>query len=309
MNLKNNKNILKLFFFGLILGLSSAALSEVNLAKDNLALTNVIKDQTAIKQPRLSFRFFAEKEQDQFFQDMLESSETLSRLEKQFHTNFKLDIPIYFHFQHAKAAQLIEAEIEANSHVVSIPYSFLYTLYQGLSTKYAQQTEVIERIFAATLEFYVWSEIAGIIIHERQLDILGKRSTAQDNFASIMMLNQHSASSDYLVDASEAYLLIHSLMSADADEDSLDELESDQKRYKHILCLTIGFDQLTQPEASETDHLTDFYLDKELTNHCQHTYLEVMHNWYAALTPLLQEDNLLNYWLNQQNLLQTDKDN
>ena len=298
MKIKNTKRI-SAFVLSLITCVSLPVLSEVNLGADNITFTGQASDETDAKHSRLSFRFFAQNKKDQLFQHMLKSSGTLSNLEKQFQTNFKLDAPIYFHIQHTKESQLIEAEIEATSHVVTLPYSFLYTLYQGFSTKYDQQSETIERMFAATVEFYIWSEVANIIIQNRQLEIQGKRSTAQDNFASIMMLNQNSATSDYLLDASEAYLLIHSLTSE--DEDALSELESDQKRYKHILCLTIGFDQLTKLVETEHDHLEDFSLGRDQISQCQHTYLEIMFNWYEALSPSLQENNLLNYWLNQQN--------
>lgn len=255
---------------------------------------------------RLHFRFFPENDQDRQLQDLLESSQALDKLESQFQQNFNLNTPIYFHIQHIKEAQLIEAEIEPSSQVVILPYSFLYTLHQGLSTKYDQQSEVIHQMFAATAEFYIWSELANIIIRQQELEIRGRTSTAQDNFATVMMLNQNNPAGEFLVDAAEAYLLIHSLLSSSNDEEVQNELESDQKRYKHILCLTIGFDHLTQTDETGQDHLAQFSLNMDQIDQCQHNYLEILKNWHQALMPLLKESNLLNYWLNQESLLNTE---
>lgn len=264
------------------------------------------ESETEIPVSRLNFRFFPENEQDRHFQEILESSQMLLRLESQYQQNFKLKTPIYFHIQHTRESQLIEAEIEPASEVVILPYSFLYTLYQGLSTKYDQQIETIHEMFAATTEYYIWSEVANIIIKQQQLEVRGKHSTAQDNFATMMMLNQNTPSGDFLVDAAEAYLLIHSLLSSNNNENVQNELESDQKRYKHIICLSIGFDHLTQTDEAGQDHLPQFSLNPKQIEQCQRSYLDILQNWYQALMPLLKENNLLNYWLNQESLLKPD---
>jgi hypothetical protein len=303
MNVNKNKSSLVALLLGLSIFCTCAAFAEVSHDKDAQHLTEIAEINTEVGDAQLSFRFFEENEQDQRFKAMLESNQTLIRLTQQFRQNFKLTAPIYFHIQHTKEAQLIETEIEPTAHVVSLPYSFLYTLYQGLNAKYDQQSETINQMFAATVEFYVWSEVADIIIQNQQLEIQGNRSTARDNLASIMMLNQNAETSDYLVDAGEAYLLIHSLLSTDENEDVLDELASDQKRYKHILCLTIGFDHLNLAVDTEPDQLTQFALSKEQIDQCELNYLEIMNNWYQALRPILQEQNVLTYWLNQQTQL------
>lgn len=250
----------------------------------------------------LKFRFYPESDEDSRYQDILSSNQTLDRLAAQFQNNFKLANPIYFHIQHTKKSQLIEAEIIPGSQIINLPYTFLHTLYQGLNTKYDQQEALVESLFSSTFEFYVWTEVAKIIIQNYTLDTQGKEAIAQDNFASLMMLNQSHPISDFLVDASEAYLLIHSINTSGTNQDMLDELASDQKRYKHILCLTIGFDYLTKPIEADMDHLDDFSLDTEQIRSCQQRYLRILRNWYDALTPALQKNNLLRYWLNQESL-------
>lgn len=304
MKTENNNVKLIVLLMSFILNLSCPLSSIASpLFESSAPLLPPVSEKAASGIP-LNFRFFPENDQDRYFRDILESSQVLLKLESQVQQNFKLSAPIYFHIQHTKESQLIEAEIEPSSQVVILPYSFLYTLYQGLSTKYDQQTETIHEMFAATAEFYIWSEIANTIIRQQKLEVQGKISTALDNFATIMMLNQNTPSGEYLVDAAEAFLLIHSLLSSNNDEDVQNELESDQKRYKHILCLTIGFDHLTQTEETGQDHLPQFSLSQQQIDQCQRTYLEIMQNWHNALMPLLKDDNVLNYWLNQESLLE-----
>jgi hypothetical protein len=302
-------NIVIAFLLGLTMSLLVAgftAAGPLNQAYDPLfSQESSTESDDSIQ---LHFRYFPENDKDQQINAMLENTHLLQRMQDIFQQNFKPPAPIYFHIQHSREAQLIETEIEAASQVVTLPYSFLYTLYQGLSSKYDQQQEIVDLLFSATVEFYLWSEIANIFIQQHKFEVEGKRSTAMDNFAAVMMLNQNTASADYLIDGGEAYLLIHSLLSSQEDEDVQNELESDQQRYKHILCLSLGFDQLTRTMENAGEHLASFSLTEEQVDQCQLRYLEIMRNWYQALTPSLRETNVLNYWLNQESLMNTTKE-
>tara|TARA_R110002167_G_scaffold137107_5_gene323972 strand:+ start:162 stop:1046 length:885 start_codon:yes stop_codon:yes gene_type:complete len=247
----------------------------------------------------LQFQTFAETEQDENLLRTLEEANTFNRIKKFINTNFVLGVPIRFHIQHPKESKLIATELDKQSHVVNLPFSFLHTLHQGLTNKYEYQPEVINTIFSASTEYYIWSEFAEYLIDNKQLDVEGDIFAATDNLATIIMLNQNDSSSDYIADASEAYLLIHSTKSSTINQQAQSELQLDQQRYKHIICLSIGFDQIIQIPNYEKLHLNSFSWDERKIEKCKDSYSLIMRNWHHAIKPSLQKNSIIHHWLNQ----------
>jgi hypothetical protein len=246
----------------------------------------------------LYFQAFSESEQDAHLIRKLEETSTFSRIKKILNTNFILDAPIRFHIQQPKESKFISTELEQKSYIVNLPFSFLHTLYQGLKKKYEHQPDIINIIFSASIEFYIWSEFAEYLIANKKLEIQGDTFAATDNFASMMMLNQNNPSSDYIVDASEAYLLIHSTKSSTINQQNQNELLLDQQRYKHIICLSIGFDQITQLSEMEKLHLNSFAWDQKKIKQCKDSYTLIMKNWHQAINQSLQKNSVIHHWLN-----------
>lgn len=255
----------------------------------------------------ISFQSFAENEQDEKLMSLFEESATLDSIVSFIEANFNIDTPVRFHIQHSKQAQLIATEIQENSHIINLPFSFLHTLYQGLSNKYALQSDVIDQIFLATFEFYVWSEFGDYLITDKQLEVSGDIFTAKDNLATLLVLNKNTYSSDFLPDASEAYLLINNSQTASINQYTNSELELDQRRYRHIICLTLGFNDATQSPEIEEDTLSSLAWDKSGIARCRSTYHAIVENWYQALKPYLKSDNRFSHWRNQVDLSDTPK--
>lgn len=247
----------------------------------------------------LFFQPFSENKQDEELVKILEETQTFNRIQKIIETNFVLTTPIRFHIQQVKESTFVETRLEQKSYIITIPFSFLYTLYQGLSNKFEHQIEAINIIFSASVEFYIWSEFAEYLIKNKKLEVAGDTFAAMDNFASIMMLNQNNPSSDYIADASEAYLLIRQTKLPSVNKLAKNELQLDQQRYRHIICLSIGFDQINQSPEIEKYHLKSFSWDEAEIEQCKNSYLDIMSNWYQAISPFLSKANLITHWLKQ----------
>lgn len=257
------------------------------------------KERSHDKINQFTVETFATSEQDWALLKILEETHTFERIQKIINTNFNLSTPIRVHIQQPKEAQFLATELDKKSHVIFLPFSFLSTLYQGLSNKYEHQNSVIQDIFSASVEFFIWSEFAEILINNGKLEILGERFTAKDNFSSLMLLNQNNNISGFITDASEAYLLIQHTNMSTINYHSQSELELDQVRYKHIICLTMGFNQIMDKEAPENDHLENFSWDRNKIEQCKHKYLEILNNWYNAIASSLKEASLIKHWLHQ----------
>lgn len=245
----------------------------------------------------LTFQVFSDSPADEALILRLNETQTFSRMSQMIETNIKLSPPVHVLIKHTKEAQFVATELEKASYIVTLPFSFLHTLFQALSSRYEHQPEVINTVFSASVEFYVWSELANYLIERKRLDAQGDKYTAIDNFASIMMLNQNNAFSDYLADASEAYLLIHTTSGSRITQQAKNELEQDQQRYKHIICLTIGFDQLQESPDTEQYNLSNFYWDEEKITQCKTNYSAIVNNWYHAIQPVLKKKNLISHWV------------
>lgn len=286
------------FIFFVWLSLSTSG--NTSETQDNTSSTPATTEQldAPVSQVNsVSFQVFSETPQDDIVIRVLRETQTYNRIKKIIDTNFVLDKPVRLHIQHPKKSQFIATELAEESYVVVLPFSFLHALYQGLSNKYVHQPSAINAIFSTTIEFYVWSEFANYLITEKNLEISGEPYTAKDNFASIMLLNQNNTTSDFITDASEAYLLIHSADEPNSHPRIQNELQRDQQRYRHIVCLTMGFSQTIQYLEEEKDHLDSLSWNEQETQQCQTRYLNILSNWYEAIAPILQENNIIHHWL------------
>jgi len=241
---------------------------------------------------------FPENQQDTELLKTLEETNTFDRIKKIISSNFILDTPVQFHIRHPKEMTFVEPDLEQKVNIIALSFNFLHTLYQGLSNKYEHQSEVINIIFSASIEFYIWSEFADYLIREKQLEITGDSYATKDNFAAIMLSNQNNSNSDYISDASEAYLLIRNTNTSNLNPHSQNELQLDQLRYKHIICLTLGFDQIIQNPDSERQHLDSLSWDVDKIDQCKSHYRIVMKNWHQAMSPALQEGSVIHHWIN-----------
>jgi hypothetical protein len=241
---------------------------------------------------------FPENQQDTELLKTLEETKTLHRIKKIITSNFILNTHVQFHIRHPKEMKFIEPDIQQKTNIILLSFNFLHTLYQGLSNKYEHQPEVINIIFSASIEFYIWSEFADYLIRGKQLEITGDSYATKDNFAAIMLLNQNNPNSDYIADASEAYLLIRNTNTSNVNQHSQNELQLDQLRYKHIICLTLGFDQIIQNPDIERQHLDSFSWDEAKIDQCKISYSVIMKNWHQAMSPALQEASVIHHWIN-----------
>lgn len=286
-------------FFRLLIAINLSLFLSLSYASDSEnAPERAEQDTMQSARNMVHFQVSSESEQDQALVNILEEANTFNRIQKLISTNFMLTLPIRFHIQHAKESSFIATEIEQKSHIVNLPFSFLHTLYQGLSNKYEHQSETINAIFSTSLEYYIWSEFAEYLILNKQLEVQGDSFAATDNFASIMLLNQNIPSSDYMVDASEAYLLIHRTKTPRLKLHGQNELQLDQQRYKHIICLSIGFDQTTNDTGREQLHLNSFAWDEAKIDQCKNSYTLIMRNWHQAITKSLHKTSIIHHWLN-----------
>tara|TARA_R110001592_G_scaffold127070_1_gene338592 strand:- start:4265 stop:5161 length:897 start_codon:yes stop_codon:yes gene_type:complete len=296
MNTHTKTTIKTLFFLSTLSWLLPLSL-YIEASENVIAQTQTSSKKDAVTQ-HLLVQAFPESEQDTEILKVLEETKTFQRIKKIVSSNFILNTPIQLHILHAKDIQQPQPNIEPKFNVIPLSFNFLHTLHQGLSNKYEHQPEVINIIFSASIEFYVWSEFADYLIKEKQLEIIGDSYATKDNFAAIMLLNQNNPNSDYIADASEAYLLIRHTNTSHLSQHSQNELQLDQLRYKHIICLTLGFDQIIQNPEIERLHLNSFSWDEDKIDQCKNSYSLVMKNWHKAISPALQEESVIHHWVN-----------
>lgn len=256
-------------------------------------------DHLPEKIDQFSVETFATTEQDLALLKILDETKTFKRIQKIINTNFNLSNPIRLHIQQPKESQFLATELDQKSHIIFLSFNFLHTLYQGLSNKYEHQKNVIQDVFSTGLEFFVWSEFAAFFIQAKQLEIQGDAFTTRDNFASIMLLNQNNTTSEYTADAAEAYLLIDSNSASNFNLNTKNELQLDQQRYRHIICMNIGYDEWLHKTDIEKDHLDSFSWDEEKIAACKVVYAAALENWYEALKPVLSDKNLIKNWLKE----------
>jgi len=182
---------------------------------------------------------------------------------------------------------------------INIPFSFLHQLHQGLLLKYPQQENVRENIYVAAAEKRLWFELGRALISQYALPISGNEIFTLDNFSTLMLLNQNSLNSDYLLDATEAYLLIDHSEPLLGNNTFQSEQELDEQRYRMVVCLVLGKDLINAEivQAPYTEILGELAWDKKRLEQCQRHYKEKLRSWFDALSPKLKKNNQFESWL------------
>lgn len=267
-------------------------------ASENVLSETQVSPEKEVLAQHLLVQSFPENQQDTELLEILNDTKTFPRIKKLISSNFILNTPVQFHIQHANKTKIIAPDEEQKVNVIELSFNFLHTLHQGLLNKYEHQADAINIIFSSSVEFYIWSEFADYLIREKQLEIRGDSYATKDNFAAIMLLNQNNPNSDYIADASEAYLLLRNTNSSTLSQHTQNELQLDQLRYQHIICLTLGFDQIIQNPDIERLHLNSFSWDEAKLEQCKNSYRLIMKNWHLAISPSLQKTSIIHHWIN-----------
>ena len=182
-------------------------------------------------------------------------------------------------------------------------YSFLRQIHQSLLVKFPQQIEVRERIFVSAVEKHLWFELGRILIDKYQLSFPEGGSFILDHFSTIMLLNLSDLDSEYLLDATEAYLLVSQSHLTQKKNSFQSEIEMDESRYRLVVCLILGKDlslNNTHGLSSSdpyTTLLSDFSWGQQRLKQCMALYKEQLLAWYKALSPHLKEKSQINKWL------------
>lgn len=250
-----------------------------------------------IKSSMLSFRIEAENEYDQRLISRLEKYSVFERLQLFSNQDLQLKRTVTYRFHK-------ELDNEDNSIVLSIepvlnifiPFSFLYQLDQGLLSKYPEQPQVVEAIYSMAVEKYLWFELGRAVIDQFELGITGKEVFALDNFSTLMLLNQNSKEIDYILDATEAFLLLDQAIPYGRQKDYDAEISLDEQRYRKAVCLILGKDYLAHLTATNQPYqklLQELAWDQEKIEQCKKLYMEKLENWLHALEPFLRKDSRL----------------
>ena len=180
----------------------------------------------------------------------------------------------------------------ASQNQILIPSTFLYQVYDDVRVKYPQQTELSDRLFAYTVEKLFWLELGRVLINQYALSIIGKEEISLDQFSTVMLLNLSEMGSEYLLDATEEFLLIDDSSSLMSRISFQSEEELDELRYRLVMCLVLGKDYDDHVEL--LDELT---WDQDRLLNCRDHYQEKMLAWYEALQPFLKPENKLKKWV------------
>jgi len=268
--------------------------------------STIIPDSNKIE-PSVYFHYTSQNKQDKKLIESLRAHSVFKNITQFAHQNINLINNIVFHFVHPneQASNVPTEEANNDDFNIFIPFSFFHQLHQGLLAKYPQQSKVRELIYTGAAEKSLWFEFGRALISQYGLAILGKEVFALDNFSTLMLLNLNFGNSDYILDSTEAYLLVDhslSLMNANSYES---ELELDEHRYRMIVCLILGKDLPDESRNSAQPYielLDELSWDKERLGQCAHHYKQKLHAWTEALKPYLKTDNQLKKWLETEGL-------
>jgi len=257
------------------------------------------------------FHSQTEQENEKRLVETLTTNGVHDRLNHFITTNLQLAGSIHVYFQSNTPPPLSNNELtlEINHTLeidhtniqqnINIPFSFLHQLHQGLLLKYPQQENVRENIYVAAAEKRLWFELGRALISQYALPISGNEIFTLDNFSTLMLLNQNSLNSDYLLDATEAYLLIDHSEPLLGNNTFQSEQELDEQRYRMVVCLVLGKDLINAEivQAPYTEILGELAWDKKRLEQCQRHYKEKLRSWFDALSPKLKKNNQFESWL------------
>lgn len=203
-------------------------------------------------------------------------------------TNLKLKSDILYTFH-----QGVKPFFGANQNEIFISYAFLYQTYDYLRHKFSQQGALSDKLFAFVIEKLLWVELGRTLINQYELPIIGEENISLDQFSTLMLINLNDQDSEYLLDASETFLLLDDTSTLLSRLSFQSETELDERRYLLVLCLVLGKDY-----EKHTALLDELSWDQSRLLQCQQHYREQMNAWYEALQPFLKYDNKFKSWLN-----------
>lgn len=259
----------------------------------------------------LSFQTDAKSEYDTKLITRLKKSQVFERLRIFSEQDLILKQSIIYHFHQADQATTSQplaldtasSNNKQTSQVdikIDIPFSFLYQLDQGLIAKYPQQEGIQEAIYSAAVEKYLWFELGRALVSQFDLGVSGQEVFALDNFSTLMLINLNHHDSDFILDATEAFLLIRQSIPYGGEEDYEAEVSLDEQRYRKAVCLILGKDYLARVNRTEQAYhelLEELAWDQKKIEQCQKLYLEKLQTWLDALQPHLRQENRLTSWL------------
>ncbi|KZY29411.1 MULTISPECIES: DUF4344 domain-containing metallopeptidase [unclassified Oleiphilus] len=259
----------------------------------------------------LSFQTDAKSEYDTKLITRLKKSQVFERLRIFSEQDLILKQSIIYHFHQADQATTSQplaldtasSNNKQTSQVdikIDIPFSFLYQLDQGLIAKYPQQEGIQEAIYSAAVEKYLWFELGRALVSQFDLGVSGQEVFALDNFSTLMLINLNHHDSDFILEATEAFLLIRQSIPYGGEEDYEAEVSLDEQRYRKAVCLILGKDYLARVNRTEQAYhelLEELAWDQKKIEQCQKLYLEKLQTWLDALQPHLRQENRLTSWL------------
>ncbi|KZY97123.1 hypothetical protein A3743_21150, partial [Oleiphilus sp. HI0072] len=210
----------------------------------------------------LSFQTDAKSEYDTKLITRLKKSQVFERLRIFSEQDLILKQSIIYHFHQADQATTSQplaldtasSNNKQTSQVdikIDIPFSFLYQLDQGLIAKYPQQEGIQEAIYSAAVEKYLWFELGRALVSQFDLGVSGQEVFALDNFSTLMLINLNHHDSDFILEATEAFLLIRQSIPYGREEDYEAEVSLDEQRYRKAVCLILGKDYLARVNRTE----------------------------------------------------------
>jgi len=179
----------------------------------------------------------------------------------------------------------------ASQNQVFIPYTFLHQVYDNVRFKYPQQPALSDKLFAFTIEKLIWSEFGRVLISQYALPVTGKEEISLDQFSTIVLLNLSELDSEFLLDATEEFLLMDDSSTLMSRISFQSEADLDELRYSLVMCMVLGKDFENRIELLE-----ELTWDQDRLLHCRDHYQEKMMSWYEALQPFLKQDNNFKRW-------------
>ena len=176
-------------------------------------------------------------------------------------------------------------------------------MHQSLLVKFPQQIEVRERIFVSAVEKHLWFELGRLLVDKYELRFPESDSFILDHFSTLMLLNLSDLDSEYLLDATETYLLVSQSQFTQKTNSFQNEIEMDESRYRLVVCLILGKDLSLNnthdlsSSAPYTTLLSDFSWGQQRLKQCMALYKGKLLAWYEALAPHLKETSQINKWL------------
>jgi len=277
--------MLKLLLFLFVF--PSAFASSDTLSEKREGFSELGNSIVVAKNFKVSFDLESASEQDTKLLDVLQDHLIFKKIANFSAVNLQLESDVLYTF-----IQGSEPLFGASQNQVFIPYTFLYQAFDYVRLKYPQQAMLSNKLFAFTVEKLLWSELGRVLINQYALSITGKEEISLDQFSTVMLLNLSELDSEYLLDATEDFLLIDDSSTLMSRISFQSETELDELRYRLVMCMVLGKDYEGHAELLE-----ELTWDQDRLLQCRNHYQEKMMAWYEALQPFLKPENNLKKWV------------